>query len=204
MKIIKDPRISNKWHKGFLRDQTFNRKGEIVKTKFELPYVITLHGTGGGDNCEGVIQWILNGGKLQNGKNRKGQYKRGIGIFPFLIGRSGKIFQLLDPNRWTFHSSSFTYDRFTIAIELLNPHPNNEDPYTLAQYESLFWLMFEHLFVEYPINVITSHERLAQKYSGKKKNCPGNFDWDKLESELKKRKYKFDNNSLYNSYWGIR
>jgi len=204
VEIIKDHRIENKWHRGFSRDQTFDHTGKVIKVNHEEPYSIVLHGTGGGDTSEGIIKWMLSGGQLSNGKSRKKQYKRGVALFHYLIDRRGKIVEIIDPDRWVFHSLSWTKDRFTIGIELVNPHPNNGDPYNSQQYESLFYLIFDHLFNKYPINTIVSHQRMAYKYSGKEKNCPGNFDYNKLEDELTNRDYIYSHNPNYESYWGIQ
>jgi len=197
IEIIKDHRVEDKWHRGFGRDQTFNAKGEIINVPHEEPETIVLHGTAGGSTWQGLVNWMLDG-------ERKDLYKKGVALFHYAIDRKGTIVELISPDRWVFHSTSWLYDRFTIGIELINPDNNNMAPYLLSQYESLFYLIFDHLFKKYPISTIASHKRLGTKYSGKPKNCPGNFDYDKLESEMKNRNLSFDHDSKYESYWGIR
>jgi N-acetyl-anhydromuramyl-L-alanine amidase AmpD len=175
---IIDVAIRDRWHDGFERERP--------------PDTIVIHGTGG----PGTYQFVLDGG-------RKKLYKEGIALFHYLIERDGKIIEIIDPDRWVYHSSSGKHDEKTIGIELLNNDKDNQDQYTNAQYESLFFLIFDYLFSRYRIRIIASHNRMKEKYSGGNKKCPGNFDWDKLETEFKKRRLSYHHDNRYESYWDI-
>ena len=166
MEIIKDEVIRNKWHRGFERKKPIK---EIV-----------IHGSGGG----GTYQWVLTGG-------RKEEYKRGISLFHYLIEQDGKTIEIIDPERWVYHSSSGKHDETTIGIENLNPDPQNKAPLTEGEYKSLFNLI-DYLMETYPtINRIVGHDYNYLTYSGATKGCPGNFTWSRLEEHLTKKKIKF-------------
>jgi len=179
IETIVDTAIREKWHRGFERERQ--------------PDTVVIHGTGGG----GTYQYVLGGG-------RKKLYKKGIALFHYLVERDGKVIEIIDPDRWVYHSSSGKQDEKTIGIELLNHDKNNKDQYTNAQYEALFFLIFDYLCDRYSIRIIASHNRMKEKYSDGNKNCPGNFDWDLLESEMVKRGLSYDHDSKYESYWNIR
>ena len=115
-RIYKVPEIKRKFTEGF------NRDSEDVET-------IVLHGTGG----PGTLVWITKLIKPSSKKGRK--LKIGIGLFQYLIERDGKIYCLIDPTKWVYHSSMGNNDRKTIGIELLNPSPGNLLPYTKEQYK---------------------------------------------------------------------
>lgn len=184
MDIKVDTRIRDKYHKGFDREKDVS--------------TIVLHGTGGGSSSEGLIKWMLGGERAKS-------YERGIALFHYLIDREGEIIELIDPNFWVYHSSSGRQDQSTIGIELINPHPTNEDEYTDAQYESIFELIFDELFVKFPVSEIVSHNRMKEKYSNGSKDCPNNFSWDALEVELERRDINYEHtNKIYDSYWGLR
>ncbi len=169
MEIIKDTKIRDRWHAGFKRELN--------------PHTVVLHGTGGG----GTYNWVLQGG-------RKEQYKRGIALFHYLIERDGATTEIIDPDRWVYHSSSGQFDSRTIGIELVNPSPTNNSTYTENQYKSLFDLIFFELFERYPIIQIMSHNKAKEIYSGGNKVCPGKFDWDRLEQEMFDAGYTFTKN----------
>lgn len=156
--IIKDDKIRNKWHSGF--------------TRYLPPNELVLHGTGGGD----TYNWVLNGGRAK-------LYVKGIALFHYLIDLEGTITEIIDPEKWVYHSSSGRHDRRTIGIEMMNIDRNNENQYNELQYLSLFDLFVELIF-KYDIKYITSHQRNAMEYSSKIKECPGNFDWDRLSQWL--------------------
>jgi N-acetyl-anhydromuramyl-L-alanine amidase AmpD len=174
MEIIKDIKIRKKWHKGFRRN-LLCRKRNRVKT-------IVLHGTGGG----GTYNWVLDGG-------RSVLYKKGVALFHYLIERRGKTIEIIDPDRWVYHSSSGEKDKETIGIELLNPGALNSRLYTGFQYTALWELIFDELFNRYNIINIVSHNYMKEKYSGGKKECPGDgFAWVALLSELYTRGYVYE------------
>lgn len=201
MEIKYDTIVRSKWHAGFQRDQTFkNIDGEkkFVKSEegWKEPDAIIIHGTSG----PGTLEFV------RLGMRESHKYAQGIGLFHDLIERDGTIWNLIDWDRWVFHSSSYLQDRSTIGIEMLNPARGNTDGYTLNQYKSLMEHIFDFLIVKYPsIHIIASHDRYAKKYSGlPPKPCPGPlFDWDRLESEMKNRGYSFDTNNE-ESYWNIK
>ena len=167
MEIVKDQLIKEKWHRGFERKQPID---EIV-----------LHGTGGG----GTYQYVLQGG-------RKELYIKGIALFHYLIEQNGKTIEIIDPERWVYHSSSGKHDERTIGIELLNPDFQNKGSYTEQQYKSLFELI-DLLMSANRIERIVSHKYNYMTFSGDTKNCPGNFNWIRLGDHLKQKKVKYTN-----------
>lgn len=184
MKIHKDTSIREIWHRGFERDSD--------------PDTIVIHGTGGG----GTYGYVARGG---DDSNTKRKYRRGVGLFHYLIERSGKIIEIIDPDRWTHHSHRGQRDKHTIGIELVNNRRNNSGDYTKDQYDSLFYLVFFYLMKKYHISVIMSHKRSMIKYVPQKKpkDCPGpNFDWKKLEKQMRILDIKYKT-SGQESYWGI-
>lgn len=174
--ITIDTKIREKWHKGFNRS--------------EKPTEIILHGTGGG----GTYTYVFNGG-------RKELYQVGIALFHYLIERDGKTIEIIDPEKWVYHSSSGKHDEETIGIEILNPSANNTQAYTIQQYKSLYDLIVE-LFQRYPITLIRSHNMTKQIYSGTGKPCPGNFNWHDLEVWLSDSGYEFE--SEFECFFDIR
>ena len=184
MNINIDTIIRNKFHEGFTR-------------KLGGPKEIIIHGTGGGY----TLEWMRNGGRAE-------QYYKGIGLFHYLIERDGKIWEIIHPDRWVYHSSRGRKDRRSIGIELENHSRTNQWDYSEAQYNSLFWLSFKYLKEMYPkIDVIMSHKRAWQKASGGKKwkECPGPaFDWKVLEKYMDENKMTYAHDDRFESYWGIR
>lgn len=160
MEIIKDELIRNKWHRGFERKKPVD---EIV-----------LHGTGGG----GTYAYVLNGG-------RKELYKQGIALFHYLIDQTGKVTEIIDPDRWVYHSSSGVHDERTIGIEILNPDGHNQAPYTQGQYWALFSLI-DIIREKYQIKKVVGHDYNYKTFSGDTKGCPGNFAWARLEDYFKR------------------
>jgi N-acetyl-anhydromuramyl-L-alanine amidase AmpD len=153
--IVIDDKIRNKWHSGF--------------TRYTKPNELVIHGTGGGNTYD----WVLNGGRAK-------QYVKGVALFHYLIDLQGVTTEIISPDRWVYHSSSGWHDRRTIGIELINLDSNNERAYNELQYVALYDLIIE-LYERYPIKYITSHARNKKEYSQGIKECPGNFDWDRLE-----------------------
>ena len=187
---------------------------KTVRTKYKSGWInkvrktpiteVVIHGTAGGETVAGLLNWMYQYG-------RQVEYYKGIALFHYLIGRGlkgekdGLIVEVIDPEYFVYHSSSSSNDKSTIGIELLNTSKSNRNPYTDGQYESLFCLIFDHLMNLYPISRITSHryniwrwnpKSIAQKYD---KDCPGNFDWERLDDELLERGYAFkkDGNLRY-------
>ena len=164
MDIIIDNKIRNKYGNGLKRSKDIT--------------MVVLHCTGGG----GTYNYIL------NNTQRAEQYKKSIGLFHYLIERSGQTIEIISPDNWTYHSHSNYFDEETIGIELVNMTADNSGFITDMQYSSLFRLIIDNLFPQYPIDDIVGHSYLYEKYMRKVKTdppCPGKgFDWTKLETEL--------------------
>ena len=147
---------------------------------------IVVHGTGGGDGTiKQFVDWQL-AGELKNNWNK------GIGLVHFVIGRDGQIVQTIDPHKfWTWHSTSYMHDRFTVGIELCNPSFSNSTPYTNEQYVALAGLCDKIIRENLKCKQIQSHNWTGLTYSGLGKQCPGIvFDWQRLINELEARKIK--------------
>jgi N-acetyl-anhydromuramyl-L-alanine amidase AmpD len=170
--------IRKKYHEGF------ERKPEDISQ-------IVIHGTGGGSSAESLIRWMDTG-------ERSEDYKKGIALFHYLIDYNGDVYNIIDPSKWVYHSSSGAHDKKTIGIELMNKNVNNEDVYTLSQYKSLCDIILE-LMTKYHITSFIGHGACKQIYSKSYKECPGNFDWSILADELVSRGYnlKMDNEYIY-------
>jgi N-acetyl-anhydromuramyl-L-alanine amidase AmpD len=166
MELKIDLAIRNKWHKGFERPVH--------------PSEIVIHGTGGG----GTYSYILNGGRAD-------EYRRGIALFHYLVDRDGTVTEIIDPDRWVYHSSAGRHDSKTIGIELLNPSRANDEEYTDKQYTAL-GLLLQELMERYTIRVIRGHSRSYEMFNGKTKpnpQCPGNFNWDYITNQLELGEY---------------
>jgi hypothetical protein len=161
--IIQNNQLRNKY-KGFQRS---------IKDITE----ITVHGSGGGNSSLDLINWMAS-----EGCERKDFYLKGIGLFPFTIDFSGKVYQIMPVNDWYYHSDAGIHDSHTIGIEMMNNKPLNAGGYTDAQYQSLFELIAE-LIKSYPITDIHSHDANRRMFSNMaSKPCPGAFfDWNNLE-----------------------
>jgi len=181
------------------------QKGWIKKIRNVPITEVVIHGTAGGMTVAGLLHWMYNEGRKT--------YNKGIGLFHYAIGRGmkgekdGLICEVIDPDYWVYSSTSGKHDKTAINIELINTSKSNRDPYTEGQYESLFNLIFNHLMVVYPtINRITGHRYNIWRWNSntkakkKDKNCPGNFDWNRLENELNKRQYAFDKDGTQLKY----
>jgi N-acetyl-anhydromuramyl-L-alanine amidase AmpD len=165
-------KIRNKYHSGFDRDTS--DINEIV-----------IHGTGGGSSAINLINWMLNSGRAE-------EYKKGIALFHYLIDFNGDVFEIINPIRWVYHSSSGKHDMNTIGIEIMNKSANNDDEPTGEQYGALLDLISNNLMKKFNIKNIVGHGSNKQKYSGEYKACPGkNFKWNILQNELIARGYTF-------------
>lgn len=182
MDIIKDIVVRSRYSPG------------LPRTANDITTLI-IHGTAGPNTL-----------KYMHSGERASDYRKNVGLFHFLIERTGPIINVIDELRWSFHSHSHILDKHTIGIELENLLPMNKSSYTKSQYESLEWLVFEYLMEKYNIKVIMSHERAYNKYVRKKKDvpCPGpNFNWDIITHGLIDRGYHFESSPGLESYWGI-
>lgn len=182
--IIKDSRVMEKYKD--ITNYSWNhktRKPEKIKE-------VVIHGTAGFNKEEWLINWMLgyNGKKAE----RYEEYKNGIALFHYLISLDGKIIEIVDPNYWCYHSSSGLHDKETLGIELLKPSTKNVNKPTEEQYKALFELTFRYLMKEFKsINRITSHNYNVKKYKNSSRECPGTFDWKRLDKQLKENKYEF-------------
>lgn len=192
MDIIRTTKFEDTWHRGIPRLKALKR--------------VVIHGTAGIDNVTQLLDWMVRGG---DGRHHK--YKQSIGFFHFAIDKNGTILQLIDTDRWMYHSHSGVYDEESIGIELCNRDIKNRNPYTPEQYTSLIWLLFEYLISRNPITEITGHERMMQKYSkstfrknGYRYYCPGNFDWAQLALYMDQNDipYKMRHN-IPESFWDV-
>ncbi len=172
--IKKDYSVNNKWHGGWNR--SLSQITEAV-----------IHHTGSNGSIDSLKKWMLGG-------ERKSQYKNGISLFHFAIGRDGTIWQAGDLSRWWYHSCSGKHDRFTVGIELVH----KSGLFTDAQYTSLFWLLFVYMFHFCPsFYRIVSHDYNYDSYSNMKKGCPGSdFDWGRLVGEMKRQNIIYENHHI--------
>jgi hypothetical protein len=168
--MVENLKIREKYHRGFERE-----KSDINQ--------IVLHGTGGGASAGGLMAWMLDG-------ERGNDYKKGVALFHYLIDYNGDIYNIIDPDRWVYHSSSGQHDRHTIGIELMNIDRDNRDVYTIAQYQSLSDIIFE-LMGKYPIDSIIGHGACKNIYTGTYKLCPGNLNWLLIAGTLTEKGYKY-------------
>jgi len=185
--IIKDHEIRTKYHDGFLRKNP--------------PTEIILHGTAGPN----TLNWMKGNPIASNGQNYADWYKKGIGLFHYFVDRAGQVFEVIDPERWVFHSESNTYDENTIGIEFENLDLANMGHYTGGQYTAMREI-FDHLFSRYKICVLASHDRYRMKYANKNpKPCPGPlFDWFEVIKYFKENKYCYNHKAGIDSFWGIK
>lgn len=172
MDIIINEKIRNKYHSGFERNT-----GDIRE--------IVIHQTGGGSSAKALLSWMFKSG-------RKG-YKRGIALFHYAIDRNGDVYEIINPDRWVYHSSSGRHDKKTIGIEIVCPSRSNDIMPTTKQYKALMRLINMLMNRYYNIDSIVGHGYNGRKYSKRYKNCPGNFDWFMIEKHL------IDNDYIYDS-----
>jgi hypothetical protein len=170
MNLIFDDRIRKKYFSP--TPSEFFRNNDDIKE-------IVIHGTGGGQSAEAIINWMLGG-------ERESLYRRGIGMFHYEIDLDGDIYCLLPNDIWCYHSDAGLHDKQTIGIELLNTGVLNSAEYTEAQYKALDELIVK-LCKQFPsIDSIVSHDANRKKFSKLlPKPCPGiQFDWTKVEETV--------------------
>jgi hypothetical protein len=167
MILIQDLRLRQKYH-GFSR-----LTSDITE--------ITIHGSGGGQSSNDLINWMAS-----NTCERIPFYLKGIGLFPFTINYDGKIYQLMPVGDWYYHSDCGQHDSHTIGIEMMNSGEGNSGKYTIEQHIALEELISD-LLVGYPtITEIRSHDANRREFSEiPSKPCPGiNFKWGDLEQYI--------------------
>lgn len=151
--ITEDTLIRRKFHSGFKRNVPIT---ELV-----------LHGSYTDDD----YSYILNGEKTD-------LYKRGIDLPHYLIVNDS-IKNLIDPNKWTYHSNSGFHDEETIAItiqKLKTDYPTDN------QYANINYLIKTLLMLYPTIKHITTHEINAKKYSNMNIVCLGGyFDFGRIK-----------------------
>jgi len=146
---------------------------------------IVIHGTGGGQSAQAILDWMYSG-------EREDEYRRGIGLFHLEIDLTGEVFSVIPALYWCYHSSSGKHDKETIGIELVNPIAQNEGGYTKDQYSSLIEVI-DKIILRYPIKRIVGHGYNKQTYSGSYKNCPGQaFEWSRLQQHFKLKKIQHE------------
>ena len=174
--------------------RTKYQAGWINKVRNVSPTDFVVHGTAGGTTVNGLIKWMVGGELAAN-------YLKGIGLFHYAIGRGAKgeadglITEIISPSYWVHHATAGSKARYQIGTELLNPSRSNRDPYTDAQYESLFKLYFDHLLPIYPsMKRVVGHRWSLWNYNSAStaarydKACPGQgFDWTKFTDEADRR-----------------
>ena len=187
MEIIKRHDVFDKFH------PTEDDKKKFRRAKIENIDTIIIHGTGGGDSSKALIDgWIMS-----NHFERAAAYTAGEG-FPFNIDVNGDVYELCDPYEyWQYHSGTWSpkmpvqEDMYTIGIELMNPHPENQSGYSVGQYAALLDLIFM-IFGKTQIKKIYGHGAFQKIKTGKYKNCPGiRFKWQVLTNELMAKSYTY-------------
>lgn len=157
--------VREMYHEGFSRD-------------LEDVEEVTIHGTGGARSASGIFNWMQNLAQPWEAD----RWKRGVALYHFLIDRVGEIYQLVDLDRWVYHSSSGQHDKKTIGIELINPVKDNQGGYTLQQYESLDYVLGNIILPLCPVERVSSHQFNYRNFSGGDKSCPGPlFNWSRLD-----------------------
>ena len=158
MNVITDTRVRDKYCKGFDRSTPI---AEIV-----------IHATGGGSSTESMIEWMLAG-------ERATEYENGVALFHYLTSPDQPTVEIIDPDKWVYHSSSGYHDKETIGIENIKPDSQNKGYLPPDQMQALCELVAT-LLLKYPsISRIVSHDFNAQKFSGRgPKPCPGDFSWN--------------------------
>lgn len=137
---------------------------------------LVVHGTAGGQSAAAVINWMQNG-------ELAASYRKGEALFHYLIGRDGQIFQIVEPSRWCYHSSSGIHDKKTVGVELVNPTGTNAGAYTNEQYFALADLVDHLKKIGCPIRLAVGHGRNQLRYSPSYgyKQCPGaGFSWPRF------------------------
>ncbi|MCB1864432.1 MAG: N-acetylmuramoyl-L-alanine amidase [Chromatiales bacterium] len=149
-----------------------------------------MHGTGG----MGTLAWLRsidpNSGNVAERQRAKAM-ARGVFLFHDLIERSGRLVNLIDPRRWTYHGAVGHLDSGTIGIELENCLPDNRGPYEPAQYATLVARLCDYWTFYFPetLRTIRSHRLTswnARRMAGlAPKPCPGPlFDWPLFKERL--------------------
>lgn len=182
MNLTVNNSIRNKYMDGFVRSSD--------------PIEIVIHGTGGGSSAKAMIDWMMGG-------ERAKEYVKGIALYHYLIDFNGDIYEIISPNKWVYHSSSGAHDRLTIGIELMNKSASNNDGFTTEQYKALFKLI-DNLMEQDRIISIVGHGYNAKKYSNYDKNCPGNFDWEKLGKYLSDKGLKTEYEPRHYTIKGVK
>lgn len=154
MDIVKDEIIRTKFHSGF------DRGGKVVKE-------ITTHATGGG----GTLGYVQGGGRAE-------LYVKGVALFHYLINTAGVVTEIIDPDKWAYHSSSGNHDAETIGIEIEKPSSTNSGKPNVQQMKSYIELI-EYLRGRFPTIIsIATHDYNRAFFSQlPPKPCPGDFDW---------------------------
>ena len=169
-----------------------------IKPRYSAITEVVIHGTAGGSNAQGLINWMLSGEK-------DAEYSQGIALFHYAIDRDGTVYEIINPDRgWVWHSSSGAHDELTIGIELINPSSANAAEYTNPQYHALARLILNVLVLKYPtIKHLISHNfnqlRFSPSYGGKE--CPGaGFDWGMFKEIMEVEGAKFQSYAVQEAF----
>jgi len=140
-------------------------------TRSKKPFIIVLHATAGGN----TLEWMRS---MNN--ERASNYRKGIGLFHYLIQSNGQIVEIINPSKWVYHAHAGQKDSESIGIEIEKFDPTNMIDATSKQYTSLIYLI-NKLKKDYPITRIESHRYRARKYSGYNKwQCPMTLNVNKI------------------------
>lgn len=169
--IKKDHRIFNKYKENL---ETFRRSQD--------PLTLVIHGTGGGGSANSLVEWMLSGEFDE-------KYKKGIGLFNYLIDLSGETYEIIPPIYWTHHAHAGKENhKKMLSVELINKDKENKNRYTPPQYLALSFLI-KILIKKYGELKIVSHQWCKKNYAPREINntinCPGsNFDFLSLTNML--------------------
>ncbi len=165
-----DTVVRKKWHSGFKRSVS--------------PCILVVHGSAGPN----PYKWVAEGDRL--GNPRTDMYKKGIALWHYTINTTGETIEMIDPDKWVYHSSAGRADEQTIGVEMEH-RDNGTTLFKDAQYLALYELI-DFLMSQYPIYEIISHNKMKTRHRGKGKQCPGpGFDWDKVAEHVSEKGYSF-------------
>jgi len=177
-----------KIYKDYTKNYSNRPAGTIIDT-------IIIHHTGS-FNMNGTITWF----KMQEYKDPEtGEMKKNVVSAHYVIGRKGKIVQMVEENNkarhagYSYHNGKFRINNNSIGIELVGD--GNEEEYTEEQYKSLIWLCVDIMKRRKSVQLdnILSHSYIRDEYNRvtmknkAKKVDPGEyFKWEWFKQEVKK------------------
>jgi N-acetyl-anhydromuramyl-L-alanine amidase AmpD len=148
-------------------------------TRTEQPNTLVIHGTWASDYAS-LMRWMLAG-------SRDSEYRRGIGMYNWIIDRDGEIYNTVPEGVWTHHAHAGTaLHSVMLSVCLINQEVNNQGDYTAAQYNALNKLFFLNLGPRYQLRRVMSHSASARTFAPSTVTtpCPGpRFSFDYLINE---------------------